>query len=62
MEVRDVIFHPYRPLIFSSGDGKYNSSCKREREKRKLMMMIIDGFVKVYTYKSDATDVGMKDA
>lgn len=23
MEVRDVIFHPYRPLIFSCGDGKF---------------------------------------
>lgn len=21
MEVRDVIFHPYRPLLFSCGDG-----------------------------------------
>lgn len=22
VEVRDVLFHPYRPLVFSSGDGK----------------------------------------
>ncbi|KAL1931992.1 hypothetical protein VTP01DRAFT_9048 [Rhizomucor pusillus] len=35
IEVRDVIFHPYRPLIFSSGD---------------------DGFVKVYTSKTSATE------
>ncbi|KAI7853079.1 WD40-repeat-containing domain protein [Circinella umbellata] len=38
LEVRDVIFHPYRPLIFSSGD---------------------DGFVKVYTYKNEDTEVDL---
>jgi hypothetical protein len=28
MEVRDVIFHPYLPVIFSCGDGKMHSLFK----------------------------------
>jgi len=28
MEVRDVIFHPYRPLIFSCGDGNVQYSAR----------------------------------
>ncbi|KAI9249858.1 WD40-repeat-containing domain protein [Helicostylum pulchrum] len=47
IEIRDVIFHPYKPLLFSCSD---------------------DGYVKVYTYKNNNSeieqdlDVGMTDA
>ena len=69
MEVRDVIFHPYRPLIFSCGDGKKcymyilllttNFVC---------VTFWLDGCVKVYTYKSNVeqhqveSDLGVGEA
>ncbi|KAL1915225.1 uncharacterized protein VTP21DRAFT_7501 [Calcarisporiella thermophila] len=42
LEVRDVIFHPYRPLLFTSGDdGRVKvytyESCRDEEEKAQIM-------------------------
>lgn len=36
LEVRDVIFHPYRPLVFSSGDGKLFLICNSKGGKDKV--------------------------
>lgn len=51
VEVRDVLFHPYRPLVFSSGDGKHVMVVD-ELELPYSQILSLDGYVKIYSYKS----------
>jgi hypothetical protein len=51
LEVRDVLFHPYRPLVFSSGDGKQR--LKNASPAVRMLIIrphLIDGYIKAYTY------------
>jgi hypothetical protein len=41
LEVRDVMFHPYRPLIFSSGDGKPKNLPKNNLVDQSLINMAV---------------------
>lgn len=59
LEVRDIIVHPYLPLLFSSGDGRTRGDTMWGKGDDDFLTLFssssssIDGTVNIYTYKDD---------
>lgn len=49
MEVRDILFHPSKPLLLSSGDGKcYNLIARFQRLTHSIPLSPKDGHIRIY--------------